>query len=96
MAQGKRTSEEQKLYIAEMLEKGCTYRQIKNDLGVSNMTIAAVKKEFYGADKMQRSIVAGDKFNGLLQAIGDKQFVGTCRVKSGKFERKRFTAKDSR
>ena len=93
---GASVSDEKKLYVAEMLEKGCTYKQISQDLGVSNQVIANIKREFYGADKMKRSIVAGDKFNGLLQAIGDNQFVGTCRVKGGKFEKKRFTAKNSR
>ncbi len=85
-------SDEKKLYVAEMLEKGCTYKQISQDLGVSNQVIANIKREFYGADKMKRSIVAGDKFNGLLQANGNNQFVGTCRVKGGKFEKKRFMA----
>lgn len=64
---GKELSDEKKLYIVEMLEKGCTYRQISADLGISNGTIAAVKREFFGEDKMQRSIVAGDKFIGVVK-----------------------------
>lgn len=84
-------SDEKKLYIAEMLEKGCTYRQISQDLGVSNQTIADAKREFFGGDDMQRSIVAGDKFNGLLECVGKNQFKGSVRVKGGKFKTKRFT-----
>lgn len=84
-------SDEKKLYIVEMLEKGCTYKQISQDLGLSNGTIAAVKREFFGDDKMRKSIVAGDKFHGLLECAGKNQFKGSVRVKGGKFETKRFT-----
>lgn len=84
-------SDEKKLYIVEMLEKGCTYKQISADLGISNGTIAAVKREFFGDDKMRKSIVAGDKFHGLLECVGKNQFKGSVRVKGGKFEAKRFT-----
>jgi len=87
----KELSDEKKLYIVEMLEKGCTYKQISADLGISNGTIAAVKREFFGEDKMKRSIVAGDKFNGLLECVGKNQFKGSVRIKGGKFETKRFT-----
>lgn len=90
-----RVSDEKKLYICEMLEKGCTYKQISQDLGVSNQVIANIKREFYGDDSMKKSIVAGDKFNGLLTASGMNQFVGTCRV-GAKFEKKRFNANNSR
>lgn len=83
-------SDEKKLYIVEMLEKGCTYKQISADLGISNGTIAAVKREFFGEDKMKRSIVAGDKFHGLLECVGKNQFKGSVRVQGGKFETKRF------
>lgn len=84
-------SDEKKLYVVEMLEKGCTYRQISQDLGVSNQVIADIKREFFGDDKMRKSIVAGDKFNGLLECVGKNQFKGSVRVKGGKFETKRFT-----
>lgn len=87
---GKELSDEKKLYIVEMLEKGCTYKQISADLGISNGTIAAVKREFFGDDKMRKSIVAGDKFHGLLECVGKNQFKGSVRVKGGKFETKRF------
>ena len=83
-------SDEKKLYVVEMLEKGCTYRQISQDLGVSNQVIANIKREFFGDDKMRKSIVAGDKFNGLLECVGKNQFKGSVRVKGGKFETKRF------
>ena len=89
MAKG--ISDEKKLYVVEMLEKGCTYRQISQDLGVSNQAIADIKREFFGDDKMRKSIVAGDKFNGLLECVGKNQFKGSVRVKGGKFETKRFT-----
>lgn len=88
---GKELSDEKKLYIVEMLEKGCTYKQISADLGISNGRIAAVKREFFGDDKMRKSIVAVDKFHGLLECVGKNQFKGSVRVKGGKFETKRFT-----
>lgn len=88
-------SDEKKLYVVEMLEKGCTYRQIGQDLGVSNQVIADIKREFFGDDKMRKSIVAGDKFNGLLECVGKNQFKGSVRVKGGKFETKRFIASSS-
>lgn len=91
MAQGKKMSDEEKLHIAEMLENGCTYRQIIHDLRVTSRTIANVKREFFGEDAMKKSIVAGDKFNGLLECVGKNQFKGSVRVKGGKFETKRFT-----
>lgn len=96
MARGVKISDEKKLYIAEMLEKGCTYQQIKNDVHVSGSTIAAVKKEFYGKDDdVKRAIVAGDKFNGLLECVGSNQYVGSCRVQGGKFKKRRFNCGNS-
>ena len=96
MARGVKLSDEKKLYIAEMLEKGCTYQQIKNDMHVSGSTIAAVKKEFYGKDDdVKRAIVAGDKFNGLLECVGSNQYVGSCRVQGGKFKKRRFNCNGS-
>ena len=89
-------SDETKLYICEMLEKGCTYRQICADVKVSPSTISAVKKEFYGEDDaVKKSIVAGDKFNGLLECTGANQYVGTCRVQGGKFKKRRFNCNNS-
>lgn len=89
-------SDEKKLYICEMLEKGCTYRQIGQDLGVSPSTISAVKKEFYGKDDdVKKAIVAGDKFNGLLECVGSNQYVGSCRVQGGKFKKRRFNCNGS-
>jgi len=96
VARGVKLSDEKKLYIAEMLEKGCTYQQIKNDMHVSGSTIAAVKKEFYGKDDdVKRAIVAGDKFNGLLECVGSNQYVGSCRVQGGKFKKRRFNCNGS-
>lgn len=96
MAQGVRISDEKKLYICELLEQGCTYRQIKQDAHVSASTIAAVKKEFYGKDDdVKKAIVAGDKFNGLLECVGSNQYAGSCRVHGGKFKRRRFNCSNS-
>lgn len=96
MARGAKLSDEKKLYIAEMLEKGCTYQQIKNDMHVSGSTIAAVKREFYGKDDdVKKAIVAGDKFNGLLECVGSNQYVGSCRVQGGKFKKRRFNCNGS-
>lgn len=96
MARGAKLSDEKKLYIAEMLEKGCTYQQIKNDMHVSGSTIAAVKREFYGKDDdVKKAIVAGDKFNGLLECVGSNQYAGSCRVHGGKFKRRRFNCNGS-
>lgn len=96
MARGVKLSDEKKLYIAEMLEKGCTYQQIKNDMHVSGSTIAAVKKEFYGKDDdVKKAIIAGDKFNGTLECVGSNQYVGSCRVQGGKFKKRRFNCSNS-
>lgn len=96
MAQGVKLTDEKKLYICEMLEKGCTYKQISADLKVSGSTISAVKKEFYGKDDdVKRAIVAGDKFNGLLECVGSNQYVGSCRVQGGKFKKRRFNCNGS-
>ena len=96
MARGAKLSDEKKLYICEMLEKGCTYQQIKNDMHVSGSTIAAVKREFYGKDDdVKKVIVAGDKFNGLLECVGSNQYVGSCRVQGGKFKKRRFNCNGS-
>lgn len=96
MARGAKLSDEKKLYICEMLEKGCTYQQIKNDMHVSGSTIAAVKREFYGKDDdVKKAIVAGDKFNGLLECVGSNQYVGSCRVRGGKFKKRRFNCSNS-
>lgn len=92
----KRVSDETKIYVAEMLEKGCTYKQISQDLGVSNMVIADIKREFFGVDKMRNATVAGNKFDGLLLRTNTNKFVGTCRVKGGKFEKKVFVANNAR
>lgn len=90
-----RVSDETKLYICEMLEKGCTYRQIKQDLHVSVGTISAVKKEFYKEDDVNNRVIAGDKFNGVLEDRGKGLFVGTCRTQDGRFENRRFHFKSS-
>lgn len=96
MARGAKLSDEKKLYICEMLEKGCTYQQIKNDMHVSGSTIAAVKREFYGKDDdVKKAIVAGDKFNGLLECVGSNQYVGSCRAQGGKFKKRRFNCGNS-
>lgn len=95
MAQGVKLTDEKKLYICDMLEKGCTYKQISADLKVSCSTISAVKKEFYGKDDMKKSILAGDKFNGLLECVGFNQYVGSCRVQGGKFKKRRFDCNGS-
>lgn len=96
MAQGVKLTDEKKLYICEMLEKGCTYKQISADLKVSGSTIAAVKKEFYGKDNdVKKAIIAGDKFNGLLECVGSNQYVGSCRVQGGKFKKRRFNCGNS-
>lgn len=96
MAQGVKLTDEKKLYICEMLEKGCTYKQISADLKVSGSTISAVKKEFYGKDDdVKKAIVAGDKFNGLLECVGSNQYVGSCRVQGGKFKKRRFNCGNS-
>lgn len=96
MAQGVKLSDEKKLYICEMLEKGCTYKQISADLKVSGSTISAVKKEFYGKDNdVKKAIIAGDKFNGLLECVGSNQYVGSCRVHGGKFKKRRFNCNGS-
>ena len=96
MARGAKLSDEKKLYICEMLEKGCTYQQIKNDMHVSGSTISAVKREFYGKDDdVKKAIVAGDKFNGLLECVGSNQYVGSCRVQGGKFKKRRFNCGNS-
>ncbi len=96
MAQGVKLTDEKKLYICEMLEKGCTYKQISADLKVSGSTIAAVKKEFYGKDDaVKKAIVAGDKFNGYLECVGSNQYVGSCRVQGGKFKKRRFNCNGS-
>jgi len=92
----RKLSDEQKLYICEMLEKGCTYRQICADAKVSPSTISAVKKEFYGKDDdVKKAIIAGDKFNGILECVGSNQYVGTCRVQGGKFKKRRFYCNNS-
>jgi len=96
VARGGKLSDEKKLYICEMLEKGCTYKQISADLKVSGSTISAVKKEFYGKDDdVKRAIVAGDKFNGVLECVGSNQYVGSCRVRGGKFKKRRFNCNGS-
>lgn len=96
MAQEVKLTDEKKLYICEMLEKGCTYKQISADLKISGSTISAVKKEFYGKDDdVKKSIVAGDKFNGLLECVGSNQYVGSCRVQGGKFKKRRFNCSNS-
>ena len=62
-----RISDEKKLYICEMLEKGCTYQQIKTDLHVAGSTISAVKKEFYKED--DAVAITKDELDKLLRRI---------------------------
>jgi hypothetical protein len=90
MPTGIPTSDELKLDIMELIEKGMPERQIAKDLNTSQSTVHRVKKEFYGKDiRSMDKVIAGDKHNGTLTAVGPNHYVGTCLV-HGKMKKRHF------
>lgn len=90
MPTGIPTSDELKLDILELIEKGVPQKQIAKDLHASISTVCRVKKEFYGKDiRSMDKVIAGDKHNGTLTAVGPNHYVGTCLVR-GKMKKRHF------
>lgn len=90
MPTGIPTSDELKLDILELIEKGVPQKQISKDLHTSLSTISRVKKEFYGKDiRSMDRVIAGNKKTGTLTAVGPNHYVGTCLVR-GKMKKRHF------
>ena len=90
MPTGIPTSDELKLDIMELIEKGMPERQIAKDLNTSQSTVHRVKKEFYGKDiRSMDKVIAGNKKDGTLTAVGPNHYVGTCLVR-GKMKKRHF------
>ncbi len=90
MPKGVPISDDLKLDICELIEKGLPRTQIARDLHICPATVSRVKKELYGKDiRSMDTVVAGNKKYGTLTATGPNHYVGTCLVK-GKMKRKHF------
>lgn len=97
----KPTKAEIELDVWEAIKQGVPQHIIASDQGISQSTVSRIKKKYQlmeqheaerdGMDK--QLIVAGDKKRGQLtrRAHDTNVYEGTCRLRNGKFEKKRFT-----
>ena len=97
----KPTRAEVELDVWDAIKQGVPQHIIASDMGISQSTVSRIKKKYAlmeqheaerdGMDK--QLIVAGDKKRGQLtrRAHENGVYDGTCRLRNGKFEKKRFT-----
>ena len=90
----KTLSEEKITDIICLLKTGMPQARIAKQVHVSQSSVSRCKRRYLEGEDMD-SVVAGDKFHGLLKAIGNSSFEGTCRGKKGRMHKKRFHCKDS-
>lgn len=97
MARGVPLTDDDKLRICELLEQHVHPNEIAKQLQLSHQSVYRVRKEMYGKDVRSMDVViAGDKYNGTLKAVGPSHFVGTCRVEGGKMKNKHFNYSNSK
>lgn len=97
MPKGFPLTDDDKLRICELLEKGDSPNEVAKAMQLSEKTIYRIRKEFYGKDiRSMDTIIAGDKFNGQLKATGPGHFVGTCRIGNGKYKTRHFNVPNSK
>lgn len=81
--------------------EGCDPKVVASDLGLGESTVRKIARQFRLAeehewereDQMDRQkTIAGNKHDGILSRRADQAntYDGTCRLRNGKFERKRF------
>ena len=96
MGRGFPLTDEEKLRIVELLEKGEERETIAKKVGVSKASVYRVRSEFYGKDiRSMDTVIAGDKTNGTLTCTGPNHYVGTCLVKGGKMKKRHFSVQGS-
>ena len=97
MAKGTPLTDDDKLRICEMLEENLRPSEIAKKLGLSHQSIYRVRNEMYGKDvRSMDTVIAGDKHNGTLKAVGPGHYIGTCRIEGGKMKNKRFNFPNSK
>lgn len=97
MARGVPLTDDDKLRICELLEQNVHPHEIAKQLQLSHQSVYRVRKEMYGKDVRSMDVViAGDKYNGTLKAVGPSHYVGTCRVEGGKMKKKHFNYSNSK
>lgn len=103
MPKGKHLSAAAKVDIAEkVLHEGVDPKVVAEDLGITVTTVKRVVSRFRLAEQHdeertqldKQMVVAGNKHDGqLIKRAGQRDtYEGTCRLRNGKFERKRFHA----
>ena len=104
MPKGKHLSAAAKVDIAEkVLHEGVDPKVVAEDLGITEMTVRRVVRKFRLAEQHdeertqsvdKQMVIAGNKHDGQLIKRRDQRdtYEGTCRLRNGKFERKRFHA----
>lgn len=89
-------TDERKLDILELVEKGVPHRQIAKDLHCSTTTVRKVRDEFYGGGPMAETIIAGNKYDGQLVSVSSDRYSGTCRGQNGRMKKKTFKCASSK
>ena len=104
MPKGKHLSAAAKVDIAEkVLHEGVDPKVVAEDLGITEMTVRRVVRKFRLAEQHdeertqsvdKQMVIAGNKHDGQLIKRRDQRdtYEGTCRLRNGRFERKRFHA----
>lgn len=102
MPKGHKLDAAAKCEIADKINhEGCDPKVVASDLGLGESTVRKIARQFRLAeehewereDQMDRQkTIAGNKHDGILSRRADQAntYDGTCRLRNGKFERKRF------
>lgn len=97
MPQGTVVSDDIKLDVMELIEKGVPQAEIARQVHLAQSTVSRIKKEFYGKDRRDMDcVIAGNKKFGLLTATGPNHYVGTCLTKNGKMKKRHFNIQGSK
>lgn len=97
MPQGTVVSDDIKLDVMELIEKGVPQAEIARRVHLAQSTVSRIKQEFYGKDRRDMDcVVAGNKKFGLLTATGPNHYIGTCLTKNGKMKKRHFNVQGSK
>lgn len=101
MPKGHAIGAAEKVDIYEAVKSGVPVKDVASDFGISEQTVRGIFRKFklaedHEGERIMDSILAGDKYNGLLRCIGADTYEGTCRLPNGKFKTKIFRTTGSR
>ena len=96
MPRGVPLTDDIKLDICELIEKGLPAKDIARQLHISVHSVSRVKQDFYGKEHGMGMVIAGDKKHGTLTHESGTTYIGTCLTSNGRMKKRRFIAQNSR